>query len=58
MLILNTIRIMEKKSPQNFAYMDFAARDSHNSMSVLYYMLCVVLRKEIQAVLIHAYSLF
>ncbi|MGN1106916.1 MAG: hypothetical protein ACI4RH_09710 [Huintestinicola sp.] len=34
MLILNTIRIMEKKSPQNLAYMDFVARDSHNSMVI------------------------
>ena len=32
--ILNTIRIMEKKSPQNLAFMDFAARDSHNSIGV------------------------
>ena len=27
---------MEKKSPQKFAYMAFAARDSHNSIDVLY----------------------
>ena len=33
-VIQNTIRIMEKKSPQKLAYMAFAARDPHNSIGV------------------------
>lgn len=37
--ILNTIRIMENKPPQNPAYMDFAAGYSHNSRNLVLFLL-------------------